>query len=85
MARIRQNAMKYVAEDFIREMRAAGCRKGLNSVTAIADYCGMRRDTLQNRVKSPEGLKFGEIWLLTWKLGMKEATTDCLRRGEKVS
>ena len=58
MARIRQNAMKYAAEDFIREMRAAGCRKGL---------------------------KFGEIWLLTWKLGMKEATTDCLCRGEKVS
>ena len=53
--------------------------------TAIADYCGMRRDTLQNRVKSQEGLKFGEIWLLTWKLGMKEATTDCLCRGEKVS
>lgn len=45
----------------------------------------IRRNTLQNRVKSPEGLKFSEIWLLTWKLGMKEATTDCLCRGEKVS
>lgn len=85
MARIRQKAAEYAAQDFAKEIRVAGAKLGLNSVSAIADYAEMNRDTLRVRMRDPGSLKLKEILLLTEKLRMGPDSMACLTRGGKVS
>lgn len=85
MSRIRQKAAEYAAQDFAKEIRVAGAKLGLNSVSAIADYAGMNGDTLRVRMRDPGSMKLKEILLLAEKLRMGPDSMACLTRGGKVS
>lgn len=84
MPRIRQEAAKYAAKDFAKEIRIAGTRMGLNTVKEIAEYTEFPPDTLRLRLRQPETLKFKEIFQLAAKLRMPLETFECLVRGERT-
>ena len=61
MPRIKQNADKYAAEDFRKEVRIRQGERDLMSKTALAEKADIPRTTLLKRLADPMGMTFGEF------------------------
>ena len=61
MPRIQQNAEKYAAEDFRKEVRIRQGERDLMSKTALADEADLPRTTLTKRLTDPMSMTFGEF------------------------
>lgn len=61
MPRIRQNAERYAAEDFRKEVRIRQGERDLMSKSALAEEADMPRTTLTKRLSDPMSMTFGEF------------------------
>ena len=61
MARIRQYADRYAAEDFRKEMRIRQGEQDLMSKAALAEAADLPRTTVTKRLAEPETMTFGEF------------------------
>lgn len=61
MPRIRQEAEKYAAEDFRKEVRIRQGENDLMSKSVLAEAAGMPRTTLTKRLNEPMSMTFGEF------------------------
>lgn len=61
MPRINQNAEKYAAEDFRKEVRMRQGERDLMSKTALAEAAQLPRTTVTKRLAEPMTMTFGEF------------------------
>lgn len=61
MPRLKQNADKYAAEDFRKEVRIRQGERDLMSKSALAEEADMPRTTLTKRLADPMSMTFGEF------------------------
>ena len=70
MPRIKQNAAKYAAEDFVKNIRKAGIDKGYDKFCQLAEAAGINEKTFRGKLKNPGAFKLSEILMLSSRLGL---------------
>lgn len=84
MPRIRQKSYEYALKDFVKEIRVAGAKLGMNSLKEISDAAGLNYDTIRNKMRNPGSMKLSELLPLMDTLRMGAESLEPLVRGGKV-
>lgn len=75
MPRVKQNAQKYIAEDFVKMVRVRMAYCGIPDLLHLAKAAGLSRDVVYRRMRNPDQLTAQELRQLNSAIKLDPTTT----------